>query len=111
MTLGTKQKAFLPMLAKLITYAYAQGYELTLGDAYRDPRVFGAVGIKQGYGEAKSCHKVRLAIDLNLFKGGVYLTATEDYTPLGVYWESLGGSWGGRFKDGDHFSIENEGMR
>ncbi|HBJ0947911.1 TPA: M15 family metallopeptidase, partial [Escherichia coli] len=32
----------------------------------------------------------------------------------GEYWESLGGSWGGRFKsrpDGNHFSLEHNGVR
>ncbi|MGO3686517.1 MAG: M15 family metallopeptidase, partial [Proteus vulgaris] len=43
-----------------------------------------------------------------------YLTATSDYKELGEYWESLGGSWGGRFKtrpDGNHFSLEHNGVR
>jgi len=30
---------------------------------------------------------------------------------LGLYWESIGGSWGGRFGDGNHFSLEHEGRR
>ena len=52
-------------------------------------------------------------MDFNLFKDGKYLTATEDYTQLGEYWESLGGCWGGRFSsaDGNHFSLEHEGCK
>ncbi|EJY8354924.1 M15 family metallopeptidase, partial [Cronobacter sakazakii] len=49
-----------------------------------------------------------------LFINGKYATRTEDYLPLGEYWESLGGSWGGRFKtnpDGNHFSLEHNGVR
>lgn len=111
MTLGQKQKQLPVMVAKLIEFAYANGYELTFGDAFRDPRVHGALGVKMGYGHPKSAHKQRLAVDLNLFKDGVYLTSTDDYTPLGVFWESLGGSWGGRFADGNHFSIEHEGVK
>lgn len=113
MTLGEKQRTFLPMVVKLIEWAYANGYELTLGDGYRDPRMFGIQGDKKAgsYSAAYSCHKLRLAVDLNLFKDGKYLTATEDYTPLGEFWESLGGAWGGRFKDGNHFSIEHEGRK
>jgi hypothetical protein len=111
MTLSQKQKRFPVLVAKLIEFAYAQGYELTFGDAYRDPRLHGPVGVKQGYGHAKSAHKQRLAIDLNLFKNGVYLTSTDDYALLGGFWEGLGGAWGGRFADGNHFSLEHEGVK
>jgi hypothetical protein len=111
MSLRQKQSKHVLMTAKLIIWAYEQGYELTWGDAYRDPRLHGSVGIKTGYGHSKSCHKIRLAVDLLLFKDGEYLTKTEDYLPLGEYWKSLGGSWGGDFADGNHFSLTHEGMR
>ena len=110
-SLGQKQREFLPMVARLIEFAYANGYELTVGDGYRDPRLHGALGVKIGYGAANSCHKIRLAIDLNLFRDGKYLTATEDYRVLGEFWESIGGTWGGRFSDGNHFSIEHDGRK
>ena len=58
-----------------------------------------------------SNHKVRLALDLNLFKDGRYLSATSDHEPLGEYWESIGGAWGGRFDDGNHYSLEHEGHK
>lgn len=111
MTLGTKQKQFSKMIAELILWAYEQGYEITVGDAYRDPRVFGKVGIRDGYGRASSLHKSRLAMDLNLFKDGKYLTQTSDHQFLGEHWESMGGSWGGRFNDGNHYSLEHGGRR
>lgn len=117
LTLGQKQRKFTLMVANLIQYAYSRGYELTFGDAYRDPRLHGAVGTKLGYGHAKSCHKVRLAIDLNLFSdidndGDLdYVTDTNAYKELGEYWESMGGTWGGRFADGNHFSLEHDGMK
>lgn len=111
MSLGSEQRKFTRMVADLITWAYANGYELTLGDAYRDPRVFGAVGFKEGYGRSSSNHKRRLAIDLNLFKDGLWLTSTEDHQALGEYWESIGGAWGGRFNDGNHYSLEYNGHR
>lgn len=111
MSLGTMQRKLPPMISKLITYAYDQGYELTFGDAYRDPRVHGALGEKVGYGHKNSAHKKRLAIDLNLFKDGQYLTSTEDHRFLGEYWESLGGTWGGRFADGNHYSLEYLGVK
>ena len=111
MTLGQKQRKFTRMIADLIVFAYEQGYELTLGDAFRDPRVHGPVGEKKSYSSANSLHKERLAIDFNLFKDGRFLTQSEDHRPLGEYWESLGGSWGGRFNDGNHYSLEHGGRK
>ena len=80
-------------LGLLIQFAYHQGYELTGGDLW-------AV---RGHIEG-SKHYDRLAIDLNLFYDGEYLTTTEAHQPLGEFWESLGGTWGGRFRDGNHYS-------
>jgi hypothetical protein len=99
------------MVADLILKAYELGYEVTLGDAYRDPRLHGNIGVKLGYGHSKSSHKIRLAIDLNLFKDGKFLEGSESHKELGVWWESKGGAWGGRFNDGNHYSLEHEGMK
>ena len=93
MSLREKQSKFASMIPCLIVYAYEKGYELTFGDAYATS------GHREG-----SFHYKRLAIDLNLFRDGVYLKATEDHHPLGVFWESIGGSWGGRWNDGNHYS-------
>ena len=103
-SLRERQSEFASKVPMLINKALELGYEVTLGDAYRDPRVHGSFGERKGYGESKSFHKLRLAIDLNLYKEGKYLTKTEDHKVLGEYWESLGGSWGGRFNDGNHYS-------
>ena len=111
MGLGDEQRQFTRMVGLLIEWAYRNGYELTFGDAYRDPRLHGAVGEKKGYGAPSSNHKVRLAVDFNLFRDGKFMTATEDHKPLGEYWESLGGSWGGRFNDGNHYSLEHGGRK
>lgn len=110
-TLGEQQRRFVRLLPRLIDFAIAQGYELTIGDAYRDPRLFGVVGDRKGYGHARSAHKQRLAIDLNLFKDGEYLTSTEAHKPIGEFWESIGGTWGGRFDDGNHYSLERDGVK
>ncbi|MES2635851.1 MAG: M15 family metallopeptidase [Pseudomonadota bacterium] len=111
MTLGQKQRQLPVMLIELLEFAYKNGYEITLGDAYRDPRLHGDIGTKKGYGHSKSAHKQRLAIDLNLFKDGKYLTSSDAHKPLGEFWESLGGAWGGRFGDGNHYSIEHNGIK
>jgi hypothetical protein len=110
-TLGQKQRRFARMVARLIDKAYEMGYEVTLGDAYRDARVHGIFGEKKGYGAGRSCHKLRLAIDLNLFRNGRYLERSEDHRQLGEWWESQGGTWGGRFRDGNHYSLEHDGAK
>jgi hypothetical protein len=50
-----------------------------------------------------------LAIDLNLFKDGNFLSATEDHKELGEWWEEQHElcRWGGRFSnaDGNHYSL------
>ena len=87
--LGDKQKLLTRLLPRLLDKAHELGYQVSLGDAYRDPRVFGEIGERVGYGQAFSNHKRRLAIDLNLFKDGDYLSKTSDHRALGEYWESL----------------------
>ena len=113
MTLGQKQRLFSKLISELILWAYDQGYEVSVGDFYRDPRAFGHVGEEKGYGNRNSCHKSRLAGDLNLFKDGEYLSSTEDHRPLGEKWESMHElcSWGGNFNDGNHYSITHNGRR
>jgi hypothetical protein len=93
MSLRERQSKFMKAMGELIRFAYEQGYELTGGD------LFAETGHKEG-----SYHYIRLAVDLNLFRDGRWLTSTEDHAPLGHYWESLGGTWGGRFEDGNHYS-------
>jgi hypothetical protein len=111
MTLFETQVLFASKLPLLINKAFELGYQVTLGDAFRDPRVHGEFGSKGGYGHSKSNHKRRLAIDLNLFKNGKFLQTTEDHKALGEFWESIGGTWGGRFSDANHYSMMFEGMK
>ena len=58
-----------------------------------------------------SLHRLSLAVDLLLFVDGVYQTETEAYRAIGEKWESLGGSWGGRWGDGNHLSLSYGGYR
>ena len=103
MRLGQKQEQFSRMVVGLLAKAHTLGFEVRIGHVERckDCPV----------GRKTSLHKSRLAIDLHLFKDGVYLTETSDHEPLGLYWESIGGSWGGRFKDGNHYSLTHQGRR
>ena len=43
-TLSQKQRRFARMVARLIDQAHELGFEVSLGDAYRDPRVHGQFG-------------------------------------------------------------------
>lgn len=113
LTLREKQSLFAVAVAGLITEATSRGYSVTLGDAYRDPRVFGPIGERKGYGESRSAHKQRLAIDLNLFKDGKFLPDTESHRELGEWWEKAHAPharWGGRWQDGNHYSFIDNGI-
>lgn len=115
MTLSGKQQRFVVCLGHLLNYAAAKGYGLTLGDGYRDPRVFGEFGEKRAYAHENSVHKLRLAQDLNLFVDGQYVQdgSHPAYQDLGQFWEGLDpdARWGGRFDDANHFSFTHWGSK
>lgn len=115
MTLNEKQAAFAVLIARLILHAQTLGYALTFGEAYRSPEEAARLALA-GKGVAQSLHTQRLAVDLNLFIGGVYQTGTADFEILGEWWEAqsttdLRCCWGGRFKDGNHFSVAHDGRK
>lgn len=114
MTLHEQQVLHVQLVAKLIEWIFANGYEVTWGETYRTPQQ-AALNAQAGIGIAQSLHTERLAVDLMLFKDGTYLTATADYAPLGDYWKTLHplARWGGDFSkpDGDHFSLEYNGIQ
>jgi len=113
MTLGQLQKKFARQIPVLLNKAFELGFEITLGDTYRDKRAFGDVGEVGPYGAPYSCHKSRLAIDLNLFRDGEFLQTTEDHRVLGEWWEAQHelNCWGGRFNDGNHYSMTWQGRK
>lgn len=116
MSLRKEQSEFVKCIGSLIEYAYSKNYELTFGDAYRDPRVHGPWGRKESYSSAYSVHKMKLACDFNLFVDNKYIqnyhAAWDD---LGSYWKSLhkNACWGGDFsiRDYNHFSFSYGGFR
>lgn len=112
MTLSEKQQLFTKLIAQLILWADEKGYRLTFGEAYRTPEQ-ARLNAQSGKGIANSLHSQRLAVDFNLFINGQYQTDSAAYLELGKFWESIGGSWGGRFSrpDGNHFSLEHNGVR
>lgn len=101
--MGPKQEHFSVMYVCLLLKAFELGFDVRMGHVLRCRDCH--------TGRKTSLHKDKLAGDLNLFKDGVYLTETSDHEELGVYWESIGGSWGGRFKDGNHYSLTHQGRR
>ena len=111
MKLGQKQELFASLLALLIVKAEELGFKVRVGDLFRDPRVHGEYGEKKGYGAVYSMHKLKLAVDLNLMKDGQWLSHTESHRELGEWWETLDPlcRWGGRFNDGNHYSLTHDG--
>ncbi len=115
MTLGEKQRLFAKLIGGLLHYIYSQEYEVTFGEAYRTPEQ-AALNAKSGAGISNSLHTKRLAMDLNLFKDGVWLQESGDHKPFGEWWKAQHSlcRWGGDFEhrpDGNHYSIEHEGVK
>lgn len=114
MTLREEQSLFIKLLSQLINKIYEEGYESTGGDLWSKPEYKAH--------RKNSCHYIRLAIDLNLFKDGAYLMDSMAHKPFGEFWESLHPDcrWGGNWdkdnnpfefgeNDGNHYSLEHEG--
>lgn len=139
MTLGEKQRLFVRLYSQWLSWALENGYEFTEGESFRsdEQSEINAIGqdgrekvarLVQGEfprlsltlrnngknnGIRFSAHGNKLAKDMNLFINGVYQTSTEAWRPLGEKWESLHSlcRWGGRFGDGNHISIEHDGVK
>jgi hypothetical protein len=119
-TLHDEQSTFASNVSRLLAFIYKEGYQCTLGEAWRSPEQ-AAIYAKEGKGIRDSLHCERLAIDLNLFdEDGKYLNDFDDYEHIGTFWESLheDNEWGGRWKpskehpkqtvDMDHFEMKVE---
>lgn len=112
MTLHDAQALHVKLVASLIKFTYNSGFQLTWGEAYRTTEQ-AQWDVAHKTGILMSVHCDRLAVDLQLFKDGVYITDSAAYKFMGDYWKSLDPScrWGGDFHtvDADHFSIEWQG--
>ena len=113
MKLGQKQELFSRLRHQLEGYILEQGYQIRGGELWRSQAAAEAYAA-QGIGIKNSAHRLKLAVDINLFKDGVYLTKTADHRIFGEYWEGLHDlcRWGGRFKrrDGNHYSLYHNGV-
>ena len=112
MTLGQKQRLFAKLVGELLVEIYRQGYEVSIDWAYRPPEV-AAYYADLGIGIRSSLHTLKLAVDLNLFKDGVWLRSSEDHRQFGEWWEAQHElcRWGGRFNDGNHYSLTHNGVK
>ncbi len=106
MKLSDKQQLFTHAIGMLLCYAHQQGYGLTFGDSYRDPRLHGKYGTKKSYSSASSNHKLRLAVDLNLFVKDEYIQDSSHpvWIELHDFFENLGGASMISY-DANHFSF------
>lgn len=113
-TLRQKQSRFARSVPLLLQYMTARGYEYTLGEVWRTQAQANA-NAASGAGISNSLHLERLAIDVNLFKDGIYLADGKDHAPFGAFWKSLGAdyAWGGDFSkpDPNHYSISYAGRK
>jgi hypothetical protein len=100
-------------LAYLIIYANARGYQIAIDEVRdaitkKDPTTDHMKG---------SLHELGLAADLNLYLDGLWLPETADHKFLGEHWEEIGLHlglplcWGGRFNDGNHYSLAWNGRK
>ena len=111
-----KQFIFASLVPLLINEALRLGYQCTIGEALRPPEM-AEIYAKRGTGIKNSLHELKLAIDINLFRDGVYLKDNEAHRMLGTYWESLSvgkdfvTAWGGHWGDGNHYSIMHGGRK
>jgi hypothetical protein len=110
------QQRFARLVGVFLMWIHSQPqYALTLGQTKRTAEEAEANAVS-GAGITNSLHRLSLAIDLNLFINGAYVTDSESHRPLGEYWKSLDPdcAWGGDFhgrQDGNHYSLSFNGVK
>lgn len=120
MKLGKKQELFARLYWRLLQHIEEAGYQVRLGETWRS-KAAAEEYARRGIGIVNSVHRLKLAVDLNLFdQNGKYLTSIEDHLPFGVWWEDQHEltRWGGRFRrrgsgksDPGHYSLEHNGVK
>ena len=114
--LSAKRCRFTAALVQLINFTNQQpGYAAALNEVKRSSAQAQA-NAESGAGISNSLHLIGLAADVILYKNGVYQESSEAYRFMGDFWKSLGPDhcWGGDFTkpiDGNHFSIEHNGVK
>ena len=111
MTLREARVAFTFSLADLIHEIKLRGYEAAFAEGMdrktsKDPATDHMLN---------SLHELGLAQDIDLYLDKVWLSDTVDHKQFGDFWEELGEArqlpltWGGRWGDGNHYSLRWQG--
>lgn len=128
MSLRNLQSEFVRAFGRLIGFVYAKGWELTLGEGFilqRGPDGKGrkakhlvtglTLKVKDAVHMEDGQHYKALAVDLNLFINGVWISSGDHpaWRELGDFWKGLhvDARWGGDFDsvDVNHFSFTYQG--
>ena len=114
-TLREKRCRFSRNVTLLGQYISLQGYEYAF-DQFKRTQAEADANVANATGISRSLHILGLAVDINLYKDGVYLESSESHRFSGEFWKSLGADhrWGGDFRpkqDGNHYSIEHDGVK
>jgi hypothetical protein len=120
MTLREQRCLFTLLTARLIFWAFEQGYQIAYGEVKRSAEQAKA-NAADGVGISNSLHLLGLAVDFDLYVDGVYQTRSEAHAAIGAHWKCLHplARWGGDFKDakgrprpdGNHYSLEWQGVK
>jgi D-alanyl-D-alanine dipeptidase len=109
-TLSDKQCQFAGMVGRLLVYAASLAIRAKVTTWFRSLAEQQALLARKATRTLLSKHRDGLAVDLAIIdRDGKYLTDSPLYQQLGEYWESIGGTWGGRWKtlhDRDHFEFK-----
>ena len=115
MKLHQQRIKFTELLGKLLTYATSLKLNIAIDESrvfYKRQVLIKASGfiieVEDRVHKKNSKHYDGLAVDLLLYNNnGEYIKDALPYRPLGEYWESLGGRWGGRYanRDANHFEL------
>jgi len=112
MKLSEKRILFSRLISELVLWASARGLDLAY-DQVKRTQVEAAANAKAGTGIKNSLHLIGLAADLNLYVRGEYQSTTAAHKVIGEQWKTMHplARWGGDFNDGNHYSLEHEGVK
>lgn len=106
---------FLGMFATLLKFAEENYIELICADFFRtterQKQLFDEGKSKCDGTTTKSQHQKWLAADLYIVEDDRLITDSPKYTQLGMRWESMGGTWGGRWpslNDIYHYELSDD---
>jgi hypothetical protein len=121
-TLGQRRRLFSRLIIRVLDEMDRRGYEFSLDEGFVGRSIDKPT--EDTPHRRDGGHLKGIALDVNLFRCECqpahvspcptprYLTRTEDHEPFGLYWEALHPlcRWGGRFADGNHYSLEHGGV-